>query len=171
LRKALEMRTGFKPLAAESALETLDRLIGAGHEQCASMDLDWSVVRRSFPGAKAARFAEILADIETASTSDVTRFRERICGMDLDGIKPLVERALREQVGKVLRISPEKIDSDLSLQEMGMDSLMAVELALEIERYFEIPFSSMSATAAGNLRDTSARISGMLLGNPWKEER
>ena len=45
----------------------------------------------------------------------------------------IVDTFLREQVGKILRISPAKIDSKRPLNEIGIDSLMAVELIHQIE--------------------------------------
>lgn len=161
LRKSLAARTGFTAITADKALRTLDLLLGAGLDQCAVMDLDWGVIRNSLPSAAAARFSEVLVGASD-SPKDALSFRERIAGLTVDQIKPLIIAALKELIGKVLRLPPDKVDPQLSLQDMGMDSLMSVELAIEIEKYFGIPFTSMSATAAGNLGETASRIAAAL---------
>ncbi len=166
LRASLAARTGFRPLASRSALDVMDRLIGAGRPHAAVMELDWNVIRKALPGARAARFREVLAAAGAMSAEDGASFRERIAGLDAAALRELVIGVLREQVGKVLRIAADRIDPDLSLQDMGMDSLMAVELALEIEKYFGIPFSSMSAAAGGSLSSTAGRIVAALAAGP-----
>lgn len=161
LRKSLAARTGFTAITADKALRTLDLLLGSGLDQCAVMDLDWGVIGNSLPSAAAARFSEVLVGFSD-SPKDALSFRERIAGLTAEQVKPLIIAALRELVGKVLRLPADKVDPQILLQDMGMDSLMSVELAIEIEKYFGIPFTSMSANAAGNLGESASRIAAAL---------
>jgi acyl carrier protein len=50
----------------------------------------------------------------------------------------LMENYLREQIAKVLRTSPAKIETNRPLNELGLDSLMAVELLHRIESQLSV---------------------------------
>ncbi|AVH74386.1 type I polyketide synthase [Nostoc sp. 'Lobaria pulmonaria (5183) cyanobiont'] len=58
-----------------------------------------------------------------------------------EGRQLLIEGYLREQVCKVLRLSPHQLDMQQSLNNLGVDSLMALDLKNQIEINLGIPVS------------------------------
>lgn len=70
------------------------------------------------------------------------------------------ERKLQALVGQKLKISPERVPLDQSLLEgLGLDSLDAMSVILEIEEEFApVTFSERAAEDLKTLRDVAAYI-------------
>ena len=67
--------------------------------------------------------------------------RDTILAADPEGRPGLVEALLRDKVARVLGTSPDRLDGDRPLLQLGIDSLMAVELRnwLEGELQVDLP--------------------------------
>jgi myxalamid-type polyketide synthase MxaB len=135
-------KRGLRPLAPASGLAALDVLIAHGTEQACVMDVDWPRyletcpqplhrflddlgVRRS-PAREPRDGAEKITDIlsELRDASDKAR-------------QDLAERHVSGLVSKILGRTLElDLDGDRSLGEMGLDSLMAVELRNALQASF-----------------------------------
>jgi phthiocerol/phenolphthiocerol synthesis type-I polyketide synthase C len=50
------------------------------------------------------------------------------------------------------------IDMDASIDSLGMDSLMALELRMSIESKYRVELPVMAITAVGNLRELAHRV-------------
>jgi phthiocerol/phenolphthiocerol synthesis type-I polyketide synthase C len=69
---------------------------------------------------------------------------------------------VRAEVAEILRIAPERIESGMSLLEMGMDSLMAVELATSLERRLDVQLSALALSGGPTLESVVERIQRLL---------
>ncbi|WP_417668115.1 SDR family NAD(P)-dependent oxidoreductase [Roseibium sp.] len=85
-------------------------------------------------------------------------------GMDKVTAAQTVAKLLANEIGKILRISPEEIDAHKPLSEIGMDSLMALELRMSAERQLGIDIPLMSLANGATLIDLSARVANRVLG-------
>ena len=58
-------------------------------------------------------------------------------------------KVIANEIASILRVSPESVNKDSVLKEIGLDSLMAVELGMNFEQNtgFDMPLSSLSDTA------------------------
>ena len=63
----------------------------------------------------------------------------------------LIVARIKEHAARVLGTGPDQLDAERSLSEMGLDSLMAVELAEAVERDIGQPVSVMQMLSAGNI--------------------
>ncbi len=70
----------------------------------------------------------------------------------------MVERLLRYRAGALLGISSEHIQRERALLEMGLDSLMAVELRNWIEAQMQISLPIAALMRSSSLTDLVARI-------------
>ena len=80
--------------------------------------------------------------------------RERVLAATSEERRGMVEMFVREQAARVLRTSPAGVRMDLPLSELGLDSLMAVELSnrLEGELGVLLPMGKLAAgDSAGKL--------------------
>ena len=69
---------------------------------------------------------------------------------------------LSEQVAKVLRLPVERVQRDASIYDLGMDSLMAVELHMAVEEHFHIHVPVMAVTEGASIRALAGRIAGLI---------
>nr|WP_281393120.1 acyl carrier protein [Roseibium litorale] len=84
--------------------------------------------------------------------------------MDKVTASQTVAKLLAAEIGKILRISPEEIDPHKPLSEIGMDSLMALELRMGAERQLGIDIPLMSLANGATLIDLSTRVATRVLG-------
>src|SRR5262249_35264279 len=132
---------GIQDLTTTEATEGLERALRHGVSQLAVMRIDWarysSIDEASVLVKKSKRLAEFLS-ARQATTGDTLAERGSLVSL-LSNSEPamrqsLVERHVVEQVARVLGTSVQKVDPILRLTEMGIDSLMAVELQTIVKR-------------------------------------
>jgi acyl carrier protein len=70
-----------------------------------------------------------------------------------------------DEVSHILRVPRDKIEVGRPLPEIGMDSLMAVELKLGLERRLNIDVPALVINEGLTLRALAARIFTMLTGD------
>ena len=76
---------------------------------------------------------------------------------------------IKSEVGEILRVSPDKIDPNRSIYDMGLDSLMGVELVVALESRFGIQLSVMALSQSPTIAKLSERIGLQLKGSNEQE--
>jgi acyl carrier protein len=89
--------------------------------------------------------------------------------MDKTTAAQTVAKLLAAEIGKILRISPDDIDSHKPLSDIGMDSLMALELRMSAERQLGIDIPLMSLANGATLIDLSSRVANRVLGEDGED--
>ena len=160
VREALVSRIGGRALTADGALAALGSLLGAHAPTVGVLELDWSVLGRFLPAARAPKFSELALQDERGSASpeqpqDVRRWLESLPRVEL---VPALTEVVRSEIAQILRTLPDRIDATVSLFEVGMDSLMAVELATSLEVRLGVQLSAMSLSDGPTIERIAARI-------------
>ena len=165
VRDSLAARMGGNPLKVEDALEWLERLVAADRTGLSLADLDWRVLRKSLPAAKLAKFERLFARGEDlADGGSGEDMRTLVQGLSDQEATEVVTELLVDQIARVMRTSPGKLDVSQSVYDLGMDSLMAVELHVGIEDRFGINIPIMAVTEDASIGRLGARIAGQLGG-------
>jgi acyl transferase domain-containing protein/NADPH:quinone reductase-like Zn-dependent oxidoreductase/acyl carrier protein len=168
VRESLEQRLGKPALAASGALAQLDRALAGEDAPFISMpaNLDWNVLARLLPSSGGSRFERLNRHrAEQARADDSVDVRALIAGKTPEEGQALVRELVAREIGQILRISPERIESGRSLHDQGMDSLMAVELALGLEQRFGIQLPVMMLGDSPTVDTVCVRIVEKLNGN------
>lgn len=83
---------------------------------------------------------------------------EMIAGLsEADALK-VVATMLAEEAAAIMRLAAADVDLDASIDSLGMDSLMALELRIGIESRYKIELPMMAISAVGNLRELAQRV-------------
>jgi len=167
VRKALVARIGGKELSSSQALQQLERLLESDRTGVAVVDLDWRRLRKSMPGTRSVRFSG-LGGRSSEEGGDGTMeedIQTLIANQSEAEVLETVTRLLFEQMATVLRLPAEKIGGDASIYDLGMDSLMAVELVMAIEDRFGINFPDTALTEGATATQIAGRIAAQLSNN------
>jgi NADPH:quinone reductase-like Zn-dependent oxidoreductase/acyl carrier protein len=160
-RDALARRLAAVPMPARDALECLPALWGSGLPAVACATVNWNGASRHLPVLASPTFANIAGKVGETDGSDL---RERLKGLSAEEARDLVASLLRGEIARILMFAPDRIDSTKALSELGMDSLMAVELRLALESRLGIDLPTLSLADNTTLVTLARRIVNMLTG-------
>ncbi len=164
VKDSLQQRLGRVPLSAQHALSQLGQALQRDIGQDIVANFDWNVLARLLPSADSPRFA-VLNRNRQDTGADVTDIRALIQGKSADEIVQIVQDLVRQEVAQTLAMAADRIDAQRSLHELGMDSLMAVELAMSLEQRFGVQLPAMMLNDAPTVAGVAARIIGKLNGS------
>jgi acyl carrier protein/NAD(P)-dependent dehydrogenase (short-subunit alcohol dehydrogenase family) len=141
-------RQGLRPVPVDDALEILGRLMVHPDlpAQVAVADVDWTVMGRAVPQVTRSPLLEELigpAGKNVASGTEEPQWRELLEKLPAEERIACCERLVSAVVAKVLGIDPRKLERNRRLDQLGVDSLMAVELQAEIGALSGIELSAM----------------------------
>ncbi|MDF1844895.1 MAG: type I polyketide synthase [Rubripirellula sp.] len=148
-------RQGVLSFSVEQAFLSLEHVLLNHLLQTSVLRMDWSLWRGlGISGDVSPRFAHLIHQIAKNDQSMVSAEQIRFAK---DGDRgELVEQFLRVKVGSLLGIQKDQLDRNRSFVELGLDSLMAVELRNWIESQLEVSLpigQLMRDTATSDLVD------------------
>jgi myxalamid-type polyketide synthase MxaB len=128
---------GLAALPPRQALAALVRLLQDGAVRAAVLPLDWTRFLAQFPASRRppllAQFSQRRPGADGARSAKDRALAERLRSASPAGRLALLADFLREQVSKTLGIAASDLDVGEPLKNLGLDSLMVVELKNEIE--------------------------------------
>jgi acyl carrier protein len=138
---------GLVSMSPERGLQALGRVMGSGRTQVAVVPFDYQRWCQFYPAARGASvFAALPArdDAGTAPGSPAAA-GQAIRSAPPEDRRPLIESYLSERTARILGLTDGIPDAHRSLQRLGLDSLMAVELrnAVAADLRVEIPLISL----------------------------
>ena len=99
------------------------------------------------------------------STSDEP-FSERLAGLEPDAALALLKSVIAEEAATILRLPASGIDPLRPLSEMGMDSLMAVELRLALETRLRVDLPLVSLVEGTSVASIAGRLATAISTEP-----
>jgi len=138
-------RQGVKSFTARQALALLEKAMQRHHVQVSVMRVDWSRWRGlGVAGRVSPRFGHLCSQADAGHGCAVDRTvpgRDTIVAAGPADRPGLLGALLRDKVARVLGTAPDRLEVDKPLLQLGIDSLMAVELRnwLEGELQVDLP--------------------------------
>lgn len=165
VRDSLGQRLGKPPLRTLQALDELDDLLPHG-SSLAVANFDWNTLARLLPSATRGRFAALNRSLKSTGLSEnEADFKTLIAGKSPEEVAVIVQQWVVIEVAQILAIGADRIDPTRSLHDLGLDSLMAVELALGLEQRFGIQLPVMMLNESPTAEKVTQRIVEKLLGS------
>jgi phthiocerol/phenolphthiocerol synthesis type-I polyketide synthase C len=163
---SLVSRMGGQALKSDDVLQALDAVLRSPAGNLAYLDVDWATLGRSLPASRAPKFsdlARLAGGAERGAHAESSQDLRRRLGT-LGGAVLLTELTaiVRAEVAEILRIAPDRIETGMSLLDMGMDSLMAVELATSIDSRLDVRLSALALSGGPTIENIVERVSRML---------
>ncbi|MCD5310509.1 type I polyketide synthase [Kineosporia babensis] len=154
---------GLNPIGMDRAGEYLGEVIASGVSQVAVVDVDWAQWARTHPeAARSSRFAGLIA--ENGGGESGSALRAQLLALEQEQRTQVVSAILTDQVATVLGIPADSIDPATPLPELGMDSLMAVELGARINLALGLEVSALEFSRGGGLHGLAGRFTLRLTG-------
>lgn len=160
IKTALQSRMGGAALNSGEALDVLEQLLTRKLSGLGVMDLDWGALRRFLPGALSPKFQELGRQAEDAGADvegqeQLQRWLEELDDTELASA---LAELLKQEIGDILHIAPERIAEDRSLYDLGMDSLMGIELVSAVEVRFGVNLPIMALSEGPTVQRLVERI-------------
>ncbi len=136
-------RQGAGLLWARAALAALEKAIAQRRTQVAVMEIDW----QRFPESRAARdgalFTELGAQRVQAGEPPSSSIREVLLVAPVADRKSLLATHVRGCARRALNLRPDAtVQDDVPLQEIGLDSLMAIDMKNDLAKSLELSLSA-----------------------------
>ena len=154
----LLQRRGLKTMHSTTALRTLERLMLDDAVQVTVADIDWSKLFKTLRAADQPKYDEVRSQASNPSEGETVNLAQWLLEMPPHERIDKVTQLLAEKLAKILRTSASKIDVKKSILEIGVDSLMTVELATLIQKQFDVTLPVMKLIGNISLTDIATTI-------------
>lgn len=145
VKEKIQKRLGHATLSGAEALEGLGRVLAQNDMRLETgvvtiAPIDWGQARRDLAYLAAPTFAQVLANAEMGpqDTGEQIDLGALIRGKDARESRDIVAEILTGEVARILKLPAKEISPQRPLAELGMDSLMGLELRMSVERRFDI---------------------------------
>lgn len=168
-------RQGTTALSPKEVMAVVELLLAAGVPQAFAVRVDWAKWRQAFRTLQENPLLEHIfaSGVETQDGGGMTSdWRIKIDAAPVEERAEIIGQALRDVIGSVLRIKPDSLREDQPLTNLGLDSLMGVEIENLIEISIGVslpPASLMKARTIGQIGQLIAEQLGAASGGPTIE--
>ena len=168
IKAALQGRMGGSAIHSTVALDVLEAMLIADCSGLGVMDLDWKALSRFLPSAESPKFSELAGHAGDGGRDEEHGDNIQHLLAELSDTEQLstVTKMLKEELGEILQVSPDKIDATRSMYDMGLDSLMGVELVVALEARFGMRLPVMAL----NQNPTLAKLAEFIIQKLIKGE-
>ncbi|WP_207389773.1 type I polyketide synthase [Aquitalea sp. USM4] len=164
VKDGLEQRLGSAALTTTTALAQLDRALAENNALFIPANFDWNVLAQLLPGSSSNRFSILNLNRQDAGHGgESIDIRALIAGKSPAEAEVVIRDLVVQEVANILCIGADRIEHNRSLHDLGMDSLMAVELAMGLEQRFGIQLPVMMLNDSPTATNVTARIMEKLL--------
>ncbi|HEY6565015.1 MAG TPA: SDR family NAD(P)-dependent oxidoreductase, partial [Pirellulaceae bacterium] len=150
-------KIGFHSITVNEALQVLRDLLPCDPGQVGVARIDWKGMERYSPFVAGSNMFAPLVQ-ETATDGGGASARPRILAASSDDRPGMVRTLLSDQLAAVCGIEVSKVDPNISIMKLGLDSLMAIELINRVENELGLVLPMGKVLAGPTLTELSETV-------------
>ena len=160
---------GLVAMSPADAVAALQALAGAGFPQVAVLPMDWRRYCEQFPGGAAPAFLSLVVQDHTAAAETLPRSAAARLRAELESAAPrkrldLLMNHVRIHAMSVLGLPPTfSLDAQQGLRDVGLDSLLALELRNRLQSAVESPLPATLAFYFPTVADLARHLAQNVL--------
>lgn len=158
----LAKRMGLGGMTTDQAFQAMERLIVTDQTESVVFNANWSALKRALPLLNSHMYRNIMHGLDINDNLGGDDLIEMLANIDDSERQPMVVNFLIAEIARILQMPEEKIAHNCSIQDLGIDSLMAMELATTIEMKLGIDLPVMTLVDNVTLDGLANRIISML---------
>jgi acyl transferase domain-containing protein/NADPH:quinone reductase-like Zn-dependent oxidoreductase/NADP-dependent 3-hydroxy acid dehydrogenase YdfG/acyl carrier protein len=157
---------GLNKFTLEQSLEVLENALLYQPAQTIAVNIDWHKFNNFFPALMASSEFKHLIPINRSGPAAESEVLQELSGLDETARKVVIEAKLKIAISNILGTQPDKINSDISLSRLGLDSLMATQLRNWIQKAFQIDYPLMKIMEGPSISNVSEQVCAMISIEP-----
>lgn len=170
---SLKKRFGSTLMPARTALNGLDWAFEAEGLQLvdafAIARIEWSRAKRELAAVRAPTFNVVATDNISGEGGQVAVALEQLRSLPPEEATAALLDIVVEEIARVLRLPSKEVDRHRPLSEIGMDSLMMLELRTTVEATLQIELPMMSLASGITPADVARRVTPLVTGETPRE--
>lgn len=170
LKASLEDKLGGKSLTTKEAMTYLDAVLGVEQGVVHIAAVNWPRLKPALPMLREPLFKHVIGAGGGQSDETAEDIQAKICGLDRPAALDLITGLFLQEIANVTGQSPERIDPGKSLPDLGMDSLMGLELSHAVEARLGIELPALSFAESSSISDLSVKIYERVSGDSSADE-
>ncbi len=136
---------GMLSLPAEPSLDLMGELMAEGRRQATVMIADWPKLIRAYEALRRSGIAppmfeqfQSAKDIDENARAEAKLFHAKLSSLPAAQREEELRSYLTRQIAQIMGLEPSDLDVNQSLNTMGLDSLMAIELANQLQLTLQV---------------------------------
>jgi acyl transferase domain-containing protein/NADPH:quinone reductase-like Zn-dependent oxidoreductase/acyl carrier protein len=163
LRETFSKRLGINGITSRHAFQALEQAMGNNLVDIALMNANWQSIKRLLPSMTSPMYINLVHGLdENESMGNAADIHELIQGLSREEVHVLISGLLGDEVSRILQLPRDKVEHTRALQELGVDSLMAMELVAAIETRFSVEIPIMALSDNITIDSLAVRLTRML---------
>jgi len=164
----LKRRFAANLISARTALDGLDWVFDQDSRQLTTVAaiarIDWATAKRELAATRTPLFGSVGMRISSRQVMDAAATLEKLRALPTEEAAAALVDIVVEEIARVLRLPPKEVDRHRPLAEIGMDSLMMLELRTTVEITLQIELPMMSLATGITPVDVARRILPLITG-------
>jgi phthiocerol/phenolphthiocerol synthesis type-I polyketide synthase C len=164
-RDAIEARAGVKGMPFRMALDLMAQALAfdggpSGDGVIAIADMNWSVARSNLKVLISPSYNRLVSGFaaDESQSRGLVDLQGLVQRLSPEDARRAIAEVVIEELARILRLPREEVSKSKHLSEIGVDSLMAVELTLALEARLGLQASLGEAAGPFNVMELAARI-------------